>query len=321
MRAALFVFFFILFSLASPFPGLAKNSADPVNSTIAASTTLLPADGLTTATISVTVKDSFKNPLSGDHIKLTGSADPGLVISGGAAGVNHFTAATDSNGKVNFTVSSRNISPGTVTFTATDTSDLPPVTLGTIRITFTPASLAPDPSCKDSAPTGAPMLRSAVSSGANRITLTWTEAADPVSYYLVAYGTAPGQYTYGNPNVGGRGTTSYTVGSLVNGATYYFVIRAGNGCAPGSYSNELTAVAGGTAQAPTATPRTTSKPTAPPPAPTQTDIPTPTPILLVPTLVADSVSTNILQRALLFIFALGIAGIAGIIYRMKLRKA
>lgn len=305
----------IIFFIFSSAPGFANNNADPVNSSISTSTTSLPADGATTATIAVTVKDSQKNPLSGDHIKLTSSTDTGLVINGGAVGVNHHTAATDANGKVNFTVSSRNISPGTVTFTASDTSDLPPVTLGSVRITFTPASLAPDATCHDSTPVGAPMLKSAVASSPNQITLTWTEVSDPVSYYLVAYGTSPKQYTYGNPNVGGKGTTSYTVGSLNSGTTYYFVVRAGNGCAPGSYSNELAAAAGGIIPTLTPTPvPITPTPTNPPAG---GPIPTETPISRVPTLVADSSTTNIRPYIIMAIFVLGSISCGVIIYRKK----
>ncbi|MFH1827541.1 MAG: fibronectin type III domain-containing protein, partial [bacterium] len=66
--------------------------------------------------------------------------------------------------------------------------------------------------------------------------------SDPVSYYLVSYGTSAGGQTYGNPNVGGKGTTSYTISGLSGrGATYYFKVRAGNGCEPGDYSNEISA--------------------------------------------------------------------------------
>lgn len=294
--------FFILYFF-SPAPSLANNPADPVNSSISTSTSLLPADGATTATITVTVKDSFNNPLAGDHIKLTGSGDSELIINGGPVGVNHHTAATDSNGKVNFTVSSRNISPGTVTFTATDESDLPPVTLGSVRITFTPSSLAPNTSCGDSAPTVAPMLQSAVSHGPHQITLTWAKAADPVSYYLVAYGTNSKEYIYGNPNVGGKDTTSYTVGGLENGTTYFFVIRAGNGCAPGGFSNELSAVAGGVPQTPTATPTPEPTPIESEPTPTQT----PTPQVL--TFDAPVTDTKIVPFVLVIIFALGSVGV------------
>ncbi len=95
------------------------------------------------------------------------------------------------------------------------------------------------PVCNDVAPAGAPTLISVIANGNNSVTLTWTPAIGPVSYYLVAYGTQPGVYLYGNPNVGGSGTTSYTVNNLSGGTTYYFVVRAGNGCMPGPFSNEL----------------------------------------------------------------------------------
>lgn len=98
--------------------------------------------------------------------------------------------------------------------------------------------------CSDTPPSTAPILTSAVA-GVNSVTLTWTSAGEPVSYYLIAYGTNPGSYQYGNPNVGGKGTTSYTVTGLSGGTTYYFVVRAGNGCAPGPFSNELTSTPGG----------------------------------------------------------------------------
>jgi len=96
------------------------------------------------------------------------------------------------------------------------------------------------PVCSDALPGGAPTLTSAVG-GVNSATLTWTPATDPVSYYLIAYGTSSGNYQFGNPNIGGKGTTLYTISGLSGGVTYYFVVRAGNGCAPGTFSNELTA--------------------------------------------------------------------------------
>ena len=96
------------------------------------------------------------------------------------------------------------------------------------------------PVCNDAKPGSAPILLSAVA-GLNTVTLTWSKAADPVSYYLITFGVTPGAQTYGNPNVGGSGTTSYTISGISGGITYYFKVRAGNGCAPGDFSNELSA--------------------------------------------------------------------------------
>lgn len=236
---------FLLLSLL--FTGLvfANNNAYTINSSITVSSTSVPADGSTTATISVTVQDSLKNKLAGDHVTLTSTKDSGLTINGGAVGSGEFTAATDSNGNVTFTVSSSNPSPGTVTFTAKDTSDSPPVNLGSVNITFTASALAPKYSCTDGAPGSTSQLTSAVANSSNQITLTWTDASNPVSLYLIAYGISAGQYIYGNPNVGRQGTTSYTVGSLSVGTKYYFAVKAVNGCKPGSFSNELSATTKG----------------------------------------------------------------------------
>lgn len=95
------------------------------------------------------------------------------------------------------------------------------------------------PICNDSKPGNAPHLISAVPAGFNKVTLHWLEANNPVTYYLITFGNKPGQQLYGNPNVGGKGTTSYTVSSLSSNQTYYFKVRAGNGCQPGDFSNEL----------------------------------------------------------------------------------
>jgi hypothetical protein len=95
-------------------------------------------------------------------------------------------------------------------------------------------------SCSDSKPTSAPSSLTAVA-GTNNVTLSWNKAGDPVTYYLVTYGESSGAQTYGNPNVGGSATTSYVVGGLSGGKTYYFKVRAGNGCTPGDYSNEASA--------------------------------------------------------------------------------
>ena len=100
--------------------------------------------------------------------------------------------------------------------------------------------------CNDQKPGSAPILVSAIS-GTNNVTLNWNKAIDPVSYYLVAYGISPNNNSYGNPNVGDKNTTSYTVSNLSGSITYCFIVRAGNGCTPGDFSNQIcTTPLGGT---------------------------------------------------------------------------
>lgn len=93
--------------------------------------------------------------------------------------------------------------------------------------------------CNDTKPGSAPVLLSAKVTGNNEVTLQWIEAQSPVSYYLVAYGYSADQMLFGNPNIGGNGTTSYRVSGLSGGLTYYFKVRAGDGCMPGDFSNSL----------------------------------------------------------------------------------
>jgi hypothetical protein len=53
---------------------------------------------------------------------------------------------------------------------------------------------------------------------------------------MIRYGTTPGNYIYGAPNVGG--VTSFTVNLLSVGTTYYFQVAGVNDCMPGPWSNE-----------------------------------------------------------------------------------
>ena len=98
--------------------------------------------------------------------------------------------------------------------------------------------------CDDNSPTGKPVLISAISSGDTSVTLTWTEAQDPFTHYLLAFGRTDTEVEYGSPNIGPKGTTTYTVNNLVKGVKYYFKIRPVNGCRTGDYSNKLPAIPG-----------------------------------------------------------------------------
>lgn len=100
---------------------------------------------------------------------------------------------------------------------------------------------------KTAPPSTEPIITSA-EPGMNQVTLTWVKAGDPVTYYLLQYGTNPDNLEYGNPYIGDHDATSYTVQSLNNGTKYYFRIRAGNGCKPGGFSDVESAIPGTSAQ-------------------------------------------------------------------------
>ena len=63
------------------------------------------------------------------------------------------------------------------------------------------------PVCTATKPSSAPVIIK-TASGDNSVTLTWSKAGNPVTKYLVAYGTKSGSIEYGNPNVGNEDTTS-----------------------------------------------------------------------------------------------------------------
>jgi hypothetical protein len=95
------------------------------------------------------------------------------------------------------------------------------------------------PSCNDQKPGSAPKLISAISSGPNSAILTWSGAKDPVTNYAVVYGLKANTPLYGNANIGGKFTNSFEVKGLSGNTTYFFKVRAGNGCMPGDFSNEV----------------------------------------------------------------------------------
>lgn len=108
-----------------------------------------------------------------------------------------------------------------ITDNPSNTSDNPPSNQGTADCT----NSAPN------APTGLYAVRNDGS-----VTLHWTHPTSTHTGYLIAYGTSPGVYLYGAPDIGND--DHYTVGSLTNGAQYCFYVRSLNGCMPGGRTPE-----------------------------------------------------------------------------------
>ena len=72
--------------------------------------------------------------------------------------------------------------------------------------------------------------------GGNGVKLVWDQNA-LASSWTVAYGVESGKYIYGVDRFGDNSSRSITISNLPNG-TYYFVVRANNGCMPGPFSDE-----------------------------------------------------------------------------------
>jgi fibronectin type 3 domain-containing protein len=210
-------------------PVSSSDPADELNSTLAPVPAVdkVAANGTTTASVVVTLKSSFDSAVSGKTVMLT--SDRGALDT-----ISAVNATSDDNGQALFTI--RSSSPGPAVLTATDLTDGVTVTQ-TVTITFMAVVGLP------AAPTGL----SAVAGDAH-ITLTWAAASGAASY-SVYRGTASSSYDP-NPVALGITSTNFQDGGVVNGTSYYYVVRAVNGAGEGQSSNEASA----TPQAPPAAP-------------------------------------------------------------------
>ncbi len=228
---------FIFGNLFAPLDAYAGNPPDQSHSSLS-STGSAPADGVSQITVTVTLEDSSGNPLSGDSVSFNTRSS--------GSNISPATTNLDSSGNATFSISSTNTSSDAINVVDNATN----TTLnGLGNVTFTSPSSTPTPTglvsyCSDATP-GVPVITAATPLGNNQISLTWTDTNDPVSYYLLSYGNSSGNYIYGAPNIGSQGVTTYTVSNLAKNTTYYFAIKAENGCMSGSYSNEISTTTGG----------------------------------------------------------------------------
>jgi hypothetical protein len=89
--------------------------------------------------------------------------------------------------------------------------------------------------CTNSSPT-APTDLVATRNSDGSVRLNWNHSSSLHDGYLIAFGTSPGVYQYGAPNVGD--VNNYTVQGLTYGAQYCFYVRSLNGCMPGDRTPE-----------------------------------------------------------------------------------
>jgi lysophospholipase L1-like esterase len=136
------------------------NPADAGTSTVAATPSPVPADGITTSTITVTLRDAGSVAVAGKTVTLASNRAPGIDTIAAASGV------SNGSGVVTFTVTSA--TPGTPVFTATDVTDSIVIT-ATASVTF---SAVPPANAATSTVTASPTSQRA--DGVNTSTLTVT---------------------------------------------------------------------------------------------------------------------------------------------------
>jgi len=101
----------------------------------------------------------------------------------------------------------------------------------------TPTPVPSSPACGLDAPDAPSGLTASPGGLPGEIILSWTAPSGTLTHYAILYGSAPGDYVYGNWNIGV--STTYTVSGLVPGQSYYFTVMAVNDCAPGPYAGEV----------------------------------------------------------------------------------
>lgn len=116
----------------------------------------------------------------------------------------------------------------------------PGTTTARSRAPATPKS-GPKP-CESLPPAGTPDLFQ-IDTTHETATLYFTPAAGPLSEYMISYSTNESAEQHGasfsiNDS---SGVISYTINALATNTSYYVKVRAGNGCAPGSWSSILRA--------------------------------------------------------------------------------
>lgn len=94
-------------------------------------------------------------------------------------------------------------------------------------------------SCSAAIPNGTPDLFQ-INAGADSATLYFAPVSNNVSSYYISYGLSSSATDYGVEYIGApNGVIEYKVNSLTPGQTYYFKVRAGNGCAAGIWGNVM----------------------------------------------------------------------------------
>jgi adhesin/invasin len=301
MRKLIFLLFVFAGFLLLPANVLAANAPYQGNSSFSSPSNSIPADGSTTGTITINLKDSGGNIVAYDSVSLSSSNDSTAIFNN--------SRTTDASGNATFTITST--TAGTTNVTLTDNTNA-----ATFTNWFSVNFSAVTGGCAKVPAT--PALISVTSNSGNTATLTWVDSTNPVSNYLVSYGTSPGKYTYGNPNIGGQGTTSYTVGSLTAGKTYYFVVAASNVCGASSFSNEMSATIG-----PTPAPQPSPAASAGNATIVSTDAPTVTPEEIAETPSPEPVvqsGNSAIKNIAIALLASGVIILGGVLIGMKIKS-
>jgi len=179
-------------------------------STASANPTSVPDNGISTSTITVTIKDAAGNPFNGKTVSLVDSPL-------GASTITPASGTTNLNGQATFTVKSTSV--GTVTYTATDTTD-------SVQVNQQPqvSFIASTVSASHSTVSANPTLLLANGVASSTVTVTLKDSGDvPVSGKTVTLAGNPNTSNIGPANGASdtNGVVTFTVTSTVAGTFTY----------------------------------------------------------------------------------------------------
>ena len=195
---------------SSPVETIDPGSVSGASSTVGSNPGSVVADGATTSTITVTLKDGAGNPVSGKSV--------GLTQGGGHSVISAASGNSDTAGVVTFTVTDTHAE--TVTYTATDSTDSTPVTQ-TAQVVFTTGAVSASASTVSASPTSVP----ADSFTTSTVTVTLTDATgNPVSGKTVTLTAASG-----------HSVISAASGPSTSGGVVTFTVKDGTVEGPVSY--------------------------------------------------------------------------------------
>ena len=197
--------------------------ADATTSTVAAQPSSVTANGIATATLSVSLNDSNNIPVAGKSVTLAKTSGPGSPVITTIAGT------TDSSGLATFTVKSTTI--GTAVFTATDATDGVVITQ-TASVTFTAAGTAV--SATTSTLVAAPSSVLADGSATATLTVTLKDAGNnPVAGKTVTVAKTSGPGSPVISTIAGTtdssGIATFTVKSTTAGTAVFTATDASDG--------------------------------------------------------------------------------------------
>ena len=178
---------------------LATPVTDAANSTVSSSPASVPANGVTTSTITVTLRDADNVPLVTHNVT--------LAQGGGSSVISPGTAVSNVAGVATFTVTNTTVE--NVTYTATDTTDTIVIT-DTADVNFITPVTDAGTSTVDSSPASVPADGSTTST----ITVTLLDVGgQPISGNTVtlAQGGGSSVITPGSANSNGSGVATFTV--------------------------------------------------------------------------------------------------------------